>query len=73
VTPFDLSGRVALVTGASRGLGASMARALARAGAHVALHASRLTIPHPRTGLAMTFEAPLPADLKAVLSSSRAE
>jgi 2-deoxy-D-gluconate 3-dehydrogenase len=42
VTPFDLSGRVALVTGASRGLGASMARALARAGAHVALHASRL-------------------------------
>jgi 2-dehydro-3-deoxy-D-gluconate 5-dehydrogenase len=42
VKPFDLSGRVALVTGASRGLGASMARALARAGAHVALHASRL-------------------------------
>jgi 2-dehydro-3-deoxy-D-gluconate 5-dehydrogenase len=41
VNPFDLSGRVALVTGASRGLGAGMARALARAGAHVALHASR--------------------------------
>jgi len=34
---FDLSGRVALVTGAARGLGASFAVALARAGADVAL------------------------------------
>jgi 2-deoxy-D-gluconate 3-dehydrogenase len=37
---FDLSGKVALVTGASRGLGAAMAVALADAGADVALHAS---------------------------------
>jgi 2-deoxy-D-gluconate 3-dehydrogenase len=37
---FDLSGKVALVTGASRGLGAGMALALAGAGADVALHAS---------------------------------
>lgn len=37
---FSLDGRVALVTGASRGLGAAMAMALASAGADVALHAS---------------------------------
>lgn len=42
---FDLSGRVALVTGSSRGLGLAIARGLAGAGAHVVLHgrdASRL-------------------------------
>jgi 2-deoxy-D-gluconate 3-dehydrogenase len=37
---FDLTGKIALVTGASRGLGASMALALADAGADVAVHAS---------------------------------
>ena len=36
---FDLSGRVALVTGASRGLGAAMALALGRAGCSVVLWA----------------------------------
>ncbi|HYD84906.1 MAG TPA: SDR family NAD(P)-dependent oxidoreductase, partial [Opitutus sp.] len=34
---FRLDGRVAIVTGASRGLGAGMARALAEAGADIAL------------------------------------
>lgn len=38
--PFRLDGQVALVTGASRGLGAEMALALAAAGARVVLHAS---------------------------------
>ena len=34
---FDLSGQVALVTGTSRGLGQYFARALARAGADIAI------------------------------------
>ena len=36
---FSLAGRIALVTGASRGLGLAMAKALAAAGAQVALAA----------------------------------
>ena len=35
---FDLTGRVAIVTGASRGLGQTFARALARAGADLVDH-----------------------------------
>ncbi len=34
---FDLTGRVAIVTGTSRGLGQSFARALAKAGADLVL------------------------------------
>jgi 2-deoxy-D-gluconate 3-dehydrogenase len=45
---FRLDGKVALVTGASRGLGAGMALALAGAGADVAVHASE----QPATAIA---------------------
>ena len=37
VNPFDLSGKVALVTGANTGLGQAMALALAQAGANIVL------------------------------------
>jgi 23S rRNA pseudouridine1911/1915/1917 synthase len=36
-----------------------------------ALHAHRLTFPHPRTGAALTVESPLPADLRAFLDEHR--
>ncbi len=39
-TPFDLSGRTALVTGGNGGIGLGMARALLQAGAHVAIWGS---------------------------------
>lgn len=36
--PFDLTGRVVLLTGATRGLGFEMARLMARSGAHVVIN-----------------------------------
>jgi NAD(P)-dependent dehydrogenase (short-subunit alcohol dehydrogenase family) len=41
-SPFDLSGKVALVTGGSRGLGSEMVRAFAVAGADVVIASRRL-------------------------------
>jgi len=41
-TPFDLTGKVAIVTGTSRGLGQYMGRALARAGADLVITSRKL-------------------------------
>jgi 23S rRNA pseudouridine1911/1915/1917 synthase len=37
-----------------------------------ALHAARLTFPHPRSGETMSFEAPLPNDFQSLLEAVRA-
>lgn len=47
---FDLSGKVALVTGASRGLGWAMAQSLAESGAHVLLNARDAAALEARVG-----------------------
>lgn len=63
-SPFDLHGRVALVTGASRGLGLEIARALAQAGATVWLNGRD---PVHMNALAASFDNPavraLPFDI----------
>lgn len=38
-----------------------------------ALHAARLTIPHPHSGESMTFEAPLPDDMRELIRGLRSE
>ena len=44
---FDLSGRVALVTGGSRGIGLAIALRAARDGANIAI-AAKTDAPHPK-------------------------
>ena len=73
--PFDLTGRVAIVTGAGRGLGLAMARALGRKGARVYLN-GRDTVKLAEAARGLVAEGldtrPLPfdvADAKAATSA----
>jgi 23S rRNA pseudouridine1911/1915/1917 synthase len=47
--------------------------ALLHAFARQALHAQRLTLTHPRSARAISFEAPPPADFEALLAALRAD
>jgi gluconate 5-dehydrogenase len=61
---FDLSGRTAVVTGASRGLGLTFARALARAGADVAITSrTRASLEGPRGELEALGRRVVPLEL----------
>jgi gluconate 5-dehydrogenase len=56
LSPFDLTGRTALVTGSSRGIGKALASGLARAGAAVVLHGlDRARLEATRKELAAIF------------------
>ena len=77
--PFDLTGRTAIVTGASRGLGAEMARALARAGANTVLAArSRALVDAVAAKIAdaggrahaVTCDATLRSDLECLVAAA---
>ncbi|MBT4907722.1 MAG: SDR family NAD(P)-dependent oxidoreductase, partial [Rhodospirillaceae bacterium] len=52
-TPFDLSGKVAIITGSTKGIGRAIATALAEAGAHVTV-SSRDTDRVAETAKALT-------------------
>src|SRR3954471_12968562 len=75
IAPFRLDGRVAIVTGASSGLGARFARVLTAAGAKVVLVARRL---ERLEALAGELDAALPVrcdvskteDLEAVVAAA---
>ncbi len=77
---FDLSGRVALVTGASRGIGSAIAHALVEQGAEVVLssrkqadlddEAARINAVHGERATAIAAHAGRPEDLERLVKST---
>jgi gluconate 5-dehydrogenase len=67
---FDLSGRTALVTGSTRGLGLAFAQALADAGAHVAINGRRpAACEAAAAGIEGAFAAPFDVTDEAAVST----